>query len=41
VQQPYLDIAFSEVEINLLKSIKKLWDPKGILNPGKMGLISG
>ena len=37
VQQPYMDIAFSEVEINLFKNIKKLWDPKGILNPGKMG----
>jgi glycolate oxidase len=37
VQQPYLDIAFSEVEINLFKNIKKLWDHKGILNPGKMG----
>ena len=36
VQKNYLDIAFNETQINLMKGIKKLFDPKGILNPGKI-----
>jgi len=36
VQKNYLDIAFNETQINLLKGIKNLFDPKGILNPGKI-----
>lgn len=36
VQKEYMDIAFSEVELNLMKSIKQLFDPNGILNPGKI-----
>jgi glycolate oxidase len=36
VQRPYLDIAFSEAEIALQKAIKKVFDPMGILNPGKI-----
>lgn len=36
VQKNYLDIVFSPVEINLMKAIKKVFDPKGILNPGKI-----
>lgn len=36
VQKEYMDIAFSEVELNLLKGIKNTFDPKGILNPGKI-----
>jgi glycolate oxidase len=36
VQKPYLDIAFNEVQINLMKNIKKLFDPNNILNPGKI-----
>ncbi len=36
VQKPYLDIVFNEAEIELRKSIKKLFDPNGILNPGKI-----
>jgi glycolate oxidase len=31
-----MDIAFSEVSLNLMKGIKKVFDPKGILNPGKI-----
>ena len=36
VQKPYMDIPFSSVEIELMHSIKKVFDPKGILNPGKI-----
>lgn len=36
VQKEYMDIAFSEVELNLMKSIKNVFDTKGILNPGKL-----
>ena len=36
VQKNYLDIAFNESQLNLMKGIKKLFDPKGILNPGKI-----
>jgi len=36
VQKHYMDIAFSDVELNLMKGIKNIFDPKGILNPGKI-----
>ncbi len=36
VQKEYLDIVFSKEELNLQKQIKKVFDPKGILNPGKI-----
>ncbi len=36
VQKPYMDIAFNSVEIALMKSIKKVFDPQNILNPGKI-----
>jgi glycolate oxidase len=35
-QKAYLPIAVSSVELQLLKSIKKVFDPAGILNPGKV-----
>ena len=35
---PFMDIAFTEAEINLFKEIKKAFDPNNILNPFKMGL---
>jgi glycolate oxidase len=35
-QKKYLPIAFSEAEIDLMKRLKKAFDPKGILNPGKI-----
>ncbi|MEZ4893925.1 MAG: FAD-linked oxidase C-terminal domain-containing protein [Saprospiraceae bacterium] len=35
VQRPYLDIVFTQTEMNLMKEIKKVFDPTGILNPGK------
>jgi glycolate oxidase len=36
VQQPYLDIMFSETELALMRAIKQAFDPNGILNPGKV-----
>ena len=36
VQKEYMHIAFDEVQLNLQKGIKKLFDPNNILNPGKM-----
>jgi len=36
VQKNYMDIAFPEVSLNLMRSIKTVFDPKGILNPGKI-----
>jgi glycolate oxidase len=35
-QKPYLGIALSPVEIRLMKSIKRVFDPNNILNPGKI-----
>lgn len=36
VQRQYMDIAFPEVTLNLMRSIKQVFDPKGILNPEKV-----
>jgi len=36
VQKPYTDIVFNTTQLSLMKGIKKLFDPKGILNPGKL-----
>lgn len=36
VQKNYLDIAFDATQMNLMKGIKHLFDPNGILNPGKI-----
>jgi len=36
VQKHYMDIPFSDTELTLQKNIKKLFDPKGILNPSKV-----
>lgn len=36
VQKNYMDIAFTKTELQLMKGIKNLFDPKGILNPGKI-----
>ena len=36
VQKQYMDVVFDEVQLNLMKSIKSVFDPKGILNPGKI-----
>ena len=36
VQKKYMGIAFSEVHLNLQREIKRVFDPLGILNPGKI-----
>ena len=36
VQREYMSIKYSEVHLNLMRGIKSAFDPKGILNPGKI-----
>ena len=36
VQKNYMDIAFNEKQLELMKGIKTLFDPNHILNPGKI-----
>lgn len=36
VQKSYMDIPFSSIELQVMKGIKNLFDPQGILNPGKI-----
>ncbi|HNX59998.1 MAG TPA: FAD-linked oxidase C-terminal domain-containing protein, partial [Spirochaetota bacterium] len=36
IRKDYMGLAFSKDEINLMKRIKHAFDPKGILNPGKV-----
>ena len=36
VKSQYLDIAIDQPTLEIMKSIKKVFDPNGILNPGKM-----
>jgi glycolate oxidase len=36
IQKPYMDIMFNETSLNLLRGIKSVFDPKGILNPLKI-----
>jgi glycolate oxidase len=36
VQKPYIDIAIGEKQLQLMRDIKKVFDPNGILNPGKI-----
>ncbi len=38
VKASYLDMALDPATLEVMKGIKKLFDPKGILNPGKMFL---
>ncbi len=35
-KRPYMSIAMSETNLELMRGIKKVFDPKGILNPGKI-----
>jgi glycolate oxidase len=35
-RKKYLSMDFSPTQIDLLRGIKKTFDPKGILNPGKI-----
>lgn len=36
VQKEYMDIAFNTTQLQVMKGIKSLFDPKGIMNPGKI-----
>jgi glycolate oxidase len=36
VQKKYLPIVFSPYHLELMKNIKKVFDPNSILNPGKI-----
>ncbi len=36
VQRSYMDIAFGEPQLELMRAIKRTFDPKNILNPGKI-----
>lgn len=36
VQKSYMNIPFNKVQLNLMKQIKDVFDPKGILNPSKV-----
>ncbi|MBK5284441.1 MAG: FAD-binding oxidoreductase, partial [Bacteroidia bacterium] len=36
VQKNYLGIAFNETQLRVMKEIKNVFDPNGILNPGKI-----
>lgn len=36
VQKEFMDIPFSNTELGLMKAIKNIFDPNGILNPGKI-----
>ncbi len=36
VQKEYMDIAFNTVQMDLMRQIKQVFDPHGILNPGKI-----
>lgn len=40
VQREYMDIAFSPLQLELMRSIKRVFDPKGLLNPDKIFLSS-
>lgn len=35
-KRPYMSIAMSETNLELMRGIKKVFDPNGILNPGKI-----
>ena len=36
VQRPYMDIALTETHLALMRGIKQVFDPNGILNPDKI-----
>ncbi|TYZ11931.1 FAD-binding protein [Hymenobacter lutimineralis] len=36
VQRPYIGIAIGEVQLDLMRGIKRVFDPHGIMNPGKI-----
>ena len=36
VQKEYMSLKYSELHLNLMRGIKRVFDPNGILNPGKI-----
>lgn len=36
VQKKYMPLVFNEIQLNLFRNLRKLFDPNGILNPGKV-----
>ncbi|MEZ4807766.1 MAG: FAD-linked oxidase C-terminal domain-containing protein [Flavobacteriales bacterium] len=36
VQREYMDIAFSPIQLDLMQRLKEVFDPLGIMNPGKV-----
>jgi glycolate oxidase len=36
IQRPYMDIKFDEDHLNLMRGVKAVFDPNGILNPSKI-----
>ncbi|MGZ4886571.1 MAG: FAD-binding oxidoreductase, partial [Candidatus Aminicenantales bacterium] len=36
VKKPFLSLVLDEKQIDLMRSIKKAFDPAGIMNPGKI-----
>lgn len=36
VQRPFMDIAFTTTQLSVMRGIKDLFDPSGIMNPGKV-----
>lgn len=36
VQRKYMDIAFNNTQLEIMKAIKNIFDPRGIMNPGKI-----
>ena len=36
LKKPYLDYSLSPEELNIMKDLKKVFDPENILNPGKI-----
>ncbi len=36
VQKPFIDLAYSPIQLELMRGVKRVFDPKGLLNPGKI-----